>query len=102
MRQELWLAFHLATTIMSRLLNFLRNVLDSHMQALLDISSPTNQLTSLQLFYDTMENHVRGLKSLGRSHETYGDLLVPIILGKLTHELRRNLAREHDNPEWKF
>ena len=72
------------------------------MQALLDIASPANQLTSLQLFYDTMENHVRGLESLGRSHESYGDLLVPIILGKLPHELRKNLAREHDNPEWKF
>ena len=72
------------------------------MQALLDIANPANQLTSLQLFYDTMENHVRGLESLGRSHESYGDLLVPIILGKLPHELRKNLAREHDNPEWKF
>lgn len=77
-------------------------IISAHMQALLGISSPTNQLTSLQLFYDTTENHVRGFESLGRSHETYGDLLVPIILGKLPHELRRNLAREHDNPEWKF
>ena len=77
-------------------------IISAHMQALLDIASPANQLTSLQLFYDTMENHVRGLESLGRSHESYGDLLVPIILGKLPHELRKNLAREHDNPEWKF
>ena len=77
-------------------------IISAHMQALLDIASPINQLTSLQLFYDTMENHVRGLESLGRSHESYGDLLVPIILGKLPHELRKNLAREHDNPEWKF
>ena len=49
-----------------------------------------------------MENHVRGLGSLGKSHETYGDLLVPIVLGKLPHELRQNLAREHDSLEWKF
>ena len=72
------------------------------MQALLDIPSPTNQLTRLESFYVTMENHVRGLESLGRSHETYRDLLAQIILGKLPHELRRNLAHEHDNPEWKF
>ena len=77
-------------------------IISAHMQALLDIASPINQLTSLQLFYDTMENHVRGLESLGRSHESYGDLLVPLTLGKLPHELRKNLAREHDNPEWKF
>ena len=77
-------------------------IIGAHMQALLEIASPTNQLTSLQLFYDTMETHVRGLESLGRSHESYGDLLVPIILGKLPHELRNILAREHESPEWKF
>ena len=69
------------------------------MQASLDIASPTNQLTSLQLSYDAMENHVRGFESLRRSHESYGDLHIPIILGKLPHELRKNLAREHDSPE---
>ena len=47
-------------------------ITSAHMQALLDIASPINQLTSLQLFYDTMENHVRGLESLGRSHKSYG------------------------------
>ena len=77
-------------------------IIGAHMQALLEIASPANQLTSLQLFYDTMETHVRGLESLGRSHESYGDLLVPIILGKLPHELRKILAREHESPEWKF
>ena len=77
-------------------------IINAHMQALLDLPSPCYQLSSLQLFYDSMENHVRGLGSLGKSHETYGDLLVPIVLGKLPHELRQNLAREHDSLEWKF
>ena len=63
------------------------------MQALLDLTSPTNQLASLQLFY------ARVLELLGRSHETYGDLLVPIVWGKLPHELRQNLARDHDTVE---
>lgn len=30
------------------------------------------------------------------------DLLAPIILGELPHELRKNLPRKHDSPEWKF
>ena len=64
-------------------------IISAHMQALLDIASPTNQLTSLQLFYNTMENHVTSFESLGRSHESYGDILVPIILGKLPYELRK-------------
>lgn len=73
-------------------------IMSAHMQALLGIASPANQLTSSQLFYDTMDNHIRGLESLGRSHESYGGLLIPTILGKLPYELRKTLAHEYDNP----
>ena len=80
----------------------LTKVINAHMQSLLDLQNPNYELASLQLFYDTMENHIRGLESLGKSHNNYGDLLVPIVLGKLPHQLRTNLARDHDSPEWKF
>ena len=62
-------------------------IINAHMQALLDLPKPVYELSSLQVFYDTMENHVRGLESLGRSHESYGDLLVPIVLGKLSCDM---------------
>ena len=77
-------------------------IINAHMQALLDLPKPIYELSSLQVFYDTMENHVRGLESLGRSHESYGDLLVPIVLGMLPCDMRTNLARDHDSHEWKF
>lgn len=48
----------------------------------------------------TIESHIRGLSSLGKAEHTYGDLLVPIIMSKLTAEVRRNLAREHSNTPW--
>ena len=70
------------------------------MQALLEMQSPTNNLISLQAFYDSIETHTRGLLSLGKTKDTYGDLLVPIILKKLPMEIRKNLAREHTNAEW--
>ena len=47
------------------------------MQALLDLTSPTNSLAALQLFHDSVESHIRSLSSLGKSHDTYGSLLVP-------------------------
>ena len=72
------------------------------MQALLNLPRPTSESSSLRQFYDFMETHVRGLTSLGKSQDSYGDLLVPIILGKLPNELRRNLARELSNPKWTF
>lgn len=75
-------------------------IVNAHMQALLNISKPVANLTSLRQFYDTIEIHVRGLAALGKSEESFGSLLVPIILGKLPTELQRTLAREQNNSQW--
>ena len=68
---------------------------NARMQALLEIPGLINELSSLQLFYDSVEAHVRGLSSLGVSKESYGTLFVPIILGKLPVPTQKNLAQEH-------
>ena len=70
------------------------------MQALLNLPNPSNNHSSLQIFYDTIENHMRGLASLGKSPDTYGSLLTPIILTKLPNEIKKNLARQNTNSEW--
>ena len=70
------------------------------MQALLEIPGPINELSSLRLFYDSVEAHIRGLSSLRVSKESYRTLLVLIILGKLPVPTRKNLAREHANLDW--
>ena len=75
-------------------------IINAHMQALLDIANPVSSLSSLQLFYDTIEGHIRGLAALGKPEESYGALLIPIVLGKLPIETQRNLAREHGSLEW--
>jgi hypothetical protein len=62
-------------------------VINAHMQSLPDLQNPNYELASFQLFYDTMENHIMGLELLGKSHSNHGDLLVPIVLGKLPHQL---------------
>lgn len=77
-----------------------QKLINAHIQALLDLPSPTNDLPSLRLFYDLVENHIRGLSSLGVPKVSYGTLLVPIIFGKLSVPTRRNLAREHSDLEW--
>ena len=77
-------------------------LVNAHMQALLGLSSTANTLSSLQSFYDTVENHIRALSSLGKSPESYGDLLTPIIFGRLPREVQKNLARDHDSGEWKI
>ena len=70
------------------------------MHPLLNLANAANTLSSLQLFYDTVENHIRRLSSLGKSPESYGDLLTPIIFWKLPKEIQKSLARSHNNTEW--
>ena len=75
-------------------------LINAHTHALIELPGPTNELSSLQLFHDITENHIRGLASLGVSKESYSTILVPIILGKLPIPVRRNLARDHDQLRW--
>ena len=77
-----------------------QKIINAHMHALLNTPKPVNTLCSLRLFHDTVESHIRGLTALEQSENSYGALLVPIILGKLPSEIRRNLACAHTDPEW--
>ncbi|CAC5384300.1 PABPC [Mytilus coruscus] len=47
-----------------------------------------------------MENYIRGLESIGESHESFGSLLVPIILNKLPGNIRENMVRAHGGDHW--
>ena len=76
------------------------NLKHAHMQALLNLPSPTDTLSSLQAFYDTVEGHVRSLTSLGKGVETYSDLLITIIRSKLPSKAGKNIAQEHGSGEW--
>ena len=68
----------------------------NYMQSPIDKQRPDNSVVSSRTFHDKIETCICGLESLGQCSDTYGDLLVPIILEKLPGEVRRNLAREHN------
>ena len=70
------------------------------MQALIDLSSPTNTLEGLRRFHDLIESHIHSLTSLGRSTDTYSAMLVPYLLRKLPVDTIRILTREHESSEW--
>ena len=48
------------------------------MQALLDLVGPSNTMASLRSFYDSVENHIRGLTAWGsqRSHMEHFSFLL--------------------------
>ena len=75
-------------------------IVQTYMQALVNIQPPTNTLHSLRNFYDKTETYVRGLESLGQTEESYGGLLVPVMLGKLPAEVKRNITRGHGSTDW--
>ena len=75
-------------------------IINAHMQALLDPSSPTDSVTNLRRFYDSMENHIRGLEALGKKQDTYGDLLIPIVLAKIPTSIKHNIIRENGTNNW--
>lgn len=61
----------------------------AYMRALYTLSKPEGHPKSLRLFYDYFESYVRGLEALGKAPDTYGDLLVCILLDKLPIEIRK-------------
>ena len=75
-------------------------LVSSHIQALLDLSSPTNTLEGLRRFHDLIESHIRSLTSLGKSTDTYSAMLVPFLLRKLPVDTIRNIARAHESSDW--
>ena len=77
-------------------------ITNAYMQALLDLPAPQYNLISLRNYYDKQEAYIRGLESLGRSGDSYGALLIPIILNKLPSAVRQNLARENGTDNWEL
>ena len=78
-----------------------QQIINRHMDILLNVSPVTNQDTrKLRELYDPLESHVRSLKSLGIPSNSYGSLLSSIIMNKLPQELRLIISREIKDQDW--
>ena len=74
--------------------------IEAHMGALLNVLPPSNNLESLQTFYDTLQSHIRALSAVGESFQSYGVLLTTSVLRKLPPSVKMNMARDHYNTKW--
>lgn len=63
------------------------------MQSFIILPCQTSSMAELKEFFDSMENYIRGLGSVGETHESFGSLLEPIILNKLPGIVTENLVR---------
>ena len=73
---------------------------NAHLDALLHLPKSSNNLASLQAFYDTLERHMRSLSALGESSKSYASMLGQSIFSKLPIETTRNMARDHPEARW--
>ena len=70
-------------------------VINAHIHALLALPSPQANGPSLRGFYDAVECHIRGLLALGKSTDSFGDFLVPVIMDKLPAAVTAAITRTH-------
>ena len=75
-------------------------LINAYMDALLKIPVATNDVKKLRSLYDACEGYIHGLESLDVYPESYGDLLIPIVMKKLPEEVRRIMLRSHDETTW--
>ena len=78
-------------------------IINRHMEALLQliaVTSSTN-LKNLRL-YDTVESHVRGLKSLRISATSYGSLLSSVLINKLPLEFQLIIRTTVTGENWEL
>ena len=79
-------------------------IINAHMEGLVKVAAVTvdNDLKRLRFLYDRVEAHVRAPQALGIQCESYGKLLVPLLMEKLPPSMRLIISRAIDQPEWDF
>ena len=65
------------------------------MQALLDLPNPTESASAYACFMTKWKITCVVFEALEKTQDTYGDLLVPIILSKLSITVKHKIIRQH-------
>jgi len=77
-------------------------IINAHTEGLVKAAEVTvdNDLKRLCLLYDRIEAHVRALQALGVHCESYGKLLVLLLLEKVPPNMRLIISKAIDQHEW--
>ena len=79
-------------------------IVSSHVDALLKLESVTNirEISKIRKLYDSIETHIRSLANLEIPSESYGTILIPMILAKLPEEMQLLISRRVGKDNWKL
>ena len=89
-----------AITLLEERYGQTHKIISCYMKALWELQKPSDNVPSVKDFYDNMESYIRGLRSLGKTEDAYGDLLVPVIFEKLPCRIKTQISREHGDKAW--
>ena len=80
-----------------------QQIISAHMDEILKLQPCTSDRPlPLRILYNKFSVNVLGLSSLGVTAQEYGSLLIPIIMSKLTNEIRFEIARKSTANVWKI
>ena len=68
-------------------------LINTHMELLSKISAPSTDVRQLRKFHDSCESNICALETLGVQTDSYGSLLIQILLKKLPEQLRCTILR---------
>ena len=94
--------YHEAVAILKKRFGNKQQIISKHRDVLLNAEPVTSQhnLSGLRHLYDLIESHIRSLKSLGVTSESYGSLLSSVLLNKLPTKLRLIVTGKVSEEEW--
>ena len=81
-----------------------RNLVNSHMEALLNLQKVFSEkdVKALRKVYDHIEINVRSLKLLGIDFAQYGTLLIPMVMTKIPEEIRLQITKKIGKENWEL
>lgn len=90
-----------AISILQKRFRDCQQIVSKHMETLLNLEPvTTSRVRALRHLYDKVEAHIRSLRALGISSETYGSLLTSTLLGKLPADIRLIVSRSITDDDW--
>ena len=78
-----------------------QRIISAHIKSLLKVQDcPNEKVSQLRYIYDNINVHVHGLEALGMPQESYGSLLIPIIMQRMPSEITIQVARKVTEDIW--
>ena len=78
-------------------------IIQSHMDELLALEPcESGNVESLRMLYDVVEVHIRNLQQFEIALKNYGPVLISIVINKLPHEVKLEIARQMPDGKWEI